>query len=68
MLRVALLGNAHSIIVAHNHPSSNTLFSNADIDLTKKLAEAGRLLDIRLEDHILLTVDNYLSCREQGML
>ena len=53
VFRVALLGNAHSIIVAHNHPSGNTRISQADKNITKKLAEAGRLLDISLEDHII---------------
>lgn len=68
VFRVALLGNAHSIIVAHNHPSGNLRFSSADITLTKKLFEAGQLLDIAIEDHIILTASGFVSYRNSGML
>ena len=66
--RVALIGNANSIIVAHNHPSGNTKFSRADIALTKKLVDAGRFLDIALDDHILITAGGYVSYRENGLM
>lgn len=68
VFRVALLANAHSILCAHNHPSGTLKFSAADIALTKKLIEAGKFLDISVEDHIVITFDDYLSFREQGMM
>ena len=68
VFRVALLANAHSIVVAHNHPSGNTRFSRADIALTKRLVDAGQLLDITVEDHIILTVSGFVSYRNNGML
>ncbi|MBP3193897.1 JAB domain-containing protein [Natronogracilivirga saccharolytica] len=68
VFRVALLANAHSIVVAHNHPSGNTNFSRADINLTKKLVESGKLLDISVEDHIILTATDSVSCRQSGLM
>ena len=51
----AIKGRASSIILAHNHPSGNLKPSQADIDLTKKFEEAGKLLDIPVLDHIILS-------------
>lgn len=59
---------ATSIIVAHNHPSGNLLPSQADIDLTKKLRQAGELLEIPLLDHlILIPHKGYYSFADEGM-
>ena len=55
----ALKCHASSIILAHNHPSGNNQPSAADIQLTKKISEAGKLLEITLLDHIILTKDQY---------
>lgn len=52
IFQTALLSNASGIILAHNHPSGNTNPSQADLDLTKKLRDAGKLLDIAVLDHI----------------
>ena len=51
----ALKGRASAIILAHNHPSANLNPSQADIDLTKKIGKAGRLLDINVLDHLILS-------------
>ena len=65
---IALKSAASAIIIAHNHPSGNRIFSKPDIVLTKKLVEAGRLLDIALLDHIIMTKDSYASyCEEHGI-
>ena len=65
----ALKAMASSIVIAHNHPSNNLQPSDADLDLTKKIKEAGKLLDINLLDHLILgTDDNYVSFAEKGWL
>ena len=51
----ALKGGASGIIVAHNHPSGNLKASQSDIDLTRKLKEAGKFLEIQLLDHVIVT-------------
>jgi len=62
----ALLCNATRIAVAHNHPSGTLRPSAADRTLTNKIIEAGKVLDIQLLDHIVLTSDNYYSFRDEG--
>lgn len=64
----ALLCNAASIILAHNHPSGNTEPSRADRDLTKKMKEAGNVLDIAVLDHIILTQGGYFSFGDEGLI
>ena len=51
----ALKGRANSIILAHNHPSGNLRPSQADIELTRKFEEAGKLLGIQVLDHLILS-------------
>lgn len=65
IFKVALLSNADSILLFHNHPSGNPTPSGEDIECTKKVAEAGRMLGISLQDHIILG-DNgcYYSFKE----
>lgn len=64
----ALLCNARSIIIAHNHPSGSLEPSNADKSITEKIKEAGKLLDIRLNDHIILTKEGYYSFLDNHIL
>ncbi len=59
---------ASGIILAHNHPSGNLKPSQADITLTRKLKEAGLLLDINVLDHIIVANDAYFSFSDQGMM
>jgi len=68
IFRVAMLANASSIIVAHNHPSGNLDVSAADEKLTKRVMEAGKLLGISLEDHIILTAEDYRSLKASGVI
>ena len=51
--RLAILNNASSVIIAHNHPSGNTKPSQADINITRKTAEALKCIDCILLDHII---------------
>ena len=62
----AMLQNAASIIVCHNHPSGDAAPSAEDINITKRLYEAGEILGIKLLDHI-IAGDNYISLKEQGL-
>ena len=57
----AIKNNATSIILAHNHPSGNTEPSQDDIEITKKLLHAGKILDIRVVDHVVVTGEESLS-------
>lgn len=64
----ALKANARNIILAHNHPSGNTKPSKSDIQLTKKIAAAGDIMDIPLLDHIIVTGEGYYSFSDEGLL
>lgn len=66
--QVALITNAHSILLAHNHPSGNMKASSADINLTKRLKEVGKIHGISVEDHLIITSTGYLSLRSQGLM
>lgn len=59
---------AHSVIVAHNHPSGDLTPSHEDVLLTKKLVDAGKLLDIRVLDHVILGQKGFFSFKEKGLL
>jgi len=61
--KTAILSNAGSIIIGHNHPSGDLTPSSSDYNTTKILSGAGRLLDIPLEDHIIVTENEGLSLR-----
>jgi DNA repair protein RadC len=65
---VAFLCGASNFIVAHNHPSGNLKPSTSDIELTKKIKKAGRVLDINLLDHLILTKDSYYSFADEGLI
>lgn len=65
---VALKGLACSIIMAHNHPSGNLAPSEHDINITKRLQEAGKLLQIPVLDHLILSDEGYLSFADEGIM
>lgn len=64
----ALQCAATSIIIAHNHPSGTLTPSDADLNLTKKIIEAGKVLDIRLLDHLIITDESYYSFGDEGRI
>jgi DNA repair protein RadC len=68
IFQAALKANAHTIIVAHNHPSGNLEPSQADKDITRKIKEAGKVLEIPITDHLILTHCSYLSFADNGYL
>jgi len=68
VFRYAIQCGACGIVVAHNHPSGNITPSVDDHGITKQLAEAGKLLDIPVYDHVIVTEDQYYSFAEAGEL
>jgi len=64
----ALKAGATGLILSHNHPSGNLTPSHADIELTKKIKEGGRLLEIQLLDHLILTSESYFSFADEGLI
>ena len=68
ILRKALEEDAVSIILCHNHPSGSLKPSKADEQLTIKIKEAARLLDIAVFDHIIVSEDGYYSFADEGIL
>lgn len=68
VFKVAILSNANSIIVAHNHPSGDPRPSLDDILVTSRLQRAGELLGIRLNDHLILANDTYYSFADEDRM
>lgn len=68
ILKSAIDHLASSIILCHNHPSGNRQPSDADTNITKKMSEAGRVMDIPVLDHIIVTDHTYFSYADEGML
>lgn len=68
ILKTAIEELASGIVLAHNHPSGNLSPSQADIDLTKKIKEAGKLLEIQVLDHVIFGLSKYYSFADEGIL
>lgn len=68
VFREALKVRSASIIVGHNHPSGNPAPSPEDIEVTKRLVEAGRIIGIEVIDHIIVGENNFISLKERGQL
>jgi DNA repair protein RadC len=67
VFRAAISDGAASIICMHNHPSGNPTPSAEDLRVTKKIVDAGDLLDIPVLDHVVIAKDSFLSIREEGL-
>ena len=68
IFHMALQHQASAIIMVHNHPSGNLKPSREDLVLTKKIADAGRMLDINVLDHLIITDSGYFSFGDEGLL
>lgn len=68
VFRYALEGQASAIILSHNHPSGNLTPSDADLRITRKLVEAGKVLDITVLDHIIVSERGYTSLADEGKM
>ena len=60
--------HAAHIIVAHNHPSGDPEPSEDDLEITKRLIEAGKILGIEVDDHIVVTKESFFSFKEKGLI
>ena len=68
VMRLAVVNRATAIVLCHNHPSGNLSPSREDDGLTRRVAEAGRVMNIRLLDHIIVAEAGYYSYSEDGKL
>ncbi|VXA99513.1 DNA repair protein RadC [Flavobacterium sp. 9R] len=68
VFKIALEQNAVAIVLAHNHPSGKLQASEADIQVTKRIKNAGLQLDIPVLDHIIVTEHSYFSFADEGIL
>jgi len=68
VFQMALLQGASSIVVAHNHPSGNVEPSSEDIGVTSRLEEAGKILGVKLLDHLIIGDGRHVSLREKGYI
>jgi len=64
----AIKANASSIIICHNHPSGNLKPSDLDCKLTEKIKKAGKILEIEVLDHLIVTKEGFYSFADQGLI
>ncbi|WP_108787590.1 RadC family protein [Erythrobacter sp. Alg231-14] len=68
VIRRAMDVGASALILVHNHPSGNPEPSRADIQITQKISEAGRLLGVTLHDHVIIGREGHISLRAKGLI
>ena len=68
VFRVAVLKGAVKVILCHNHPSGEIRPSEADKDLTDRLIQVGRILNIEVIDHLIITTKTYMSFSDTGLM
>ncbi|MBK8944103.1 MAG: JAB domain-containing protein [Ignavibacteriae bacterium] len=68
VFRGAIVATCANIIIAHNHPSGNLEPSREDINITKKLVEAGKIVDISVLDHVIFTDNGFTSLVEERII
>ena len=67
IFKTAFENNAVAMILTHNHPSGKLKPSDADIEITKELKLAGKQLDVRVLDHIIITENGFFSFADDGI-
>jgi DNA repair protein RadC len=68
VFKTAVEQGASGIILCHNHPSGNLNPSQQDLDITRKLVAAGKLLEINVLDHIIVSIQGYYSFADEGKM
>jgi DNA repair protein RadC len=68
IFKYAIENNAASVILVHNHPSGDPEPSKADLEITKRIQEAGKIMGIDLLDHIIISKNKIFSFKEKGLI
>jgi DNA repair protein RadC len=68
IMKNAIMHVASSLVLCHNHPSGNLKPSKADLEITKKVTEAARLMDVKVLDHIIVADRSYFSFADEGLM
>ncbi|OPX92134.1 MAG: hypothetical protein A4E52_00136 [Pelotomaculum sp. PtaB.Bin013] len=68
LFKFAVKNSAAAIILVHNHPSGEPTPSREDIDITGRLADAGKIMGIEVLDHIIIGDGKFVSFKEKGLL
>lgn len=68
IFKIALENNATAMMLCHNHPSGNVLPSDHDKVLTRNIINGGKLLEIKILDHIIIGIDKYFSFADSGLI
>lgn len=68
VFKTAVKRSAASIILAHNHPSGDPSPSRQDVEITRRLTEAGRIMGIEIMDHVIIGENGYCSFKEKGLI
>ncbi len=65
VFKLVVSKNANAVMVAHNHPSGDPTESPEDVNMTRAIIEAGKLLDIRVLDHVIIGLNGFTSIRQK---
>jgi DNA repair protein RadC len=68
VIKTAILNDAHSVILIHNHPSGNPKPSQADIKLTRRIKDGAQLLGVGVDDHIIIAGNRFTSMSSERLL
>ena len=68
IFKVAIRQSAASVILVHNHPSGKLDPSKEDLTVTQQLIESGKMLEIPVQDHLIVSGDKFLSLKEEGYI
>jgi len=68
IFKPAMLCNSASVILSHNHPSGHPDPSQEDLQVTRRLVDAGNVLGVAIRDHIIIGADSYFSFKEKGLI
>ena len=68
VFRPAIIAGAAACVLAHNHPGNDATPSAEDIRVTRQLVEAGKIIDLRLMDHVVIAETGFVSMRESGLV
>ena len=68
VFQLAIQHHSASLILAHNHPSGDVSPSRDDIDLTRRLINAGEIMGIDILDHLIISASDFLSLKEKGLM